>query len=277
MTHLIERFTEILKNGRYNSTTIVAYRKAVFIFFNKYSDYPLHKFTEELVSEYILNLAKTDSPKKATQAGKAIILFFDKIYHRKLNVKATGKFKEEQSIEIFTKAEVKKLLDSSGSLKHTLLLTIIYNNGLKVTEAINLKVEDIDIVRHSITINSDNPEKSRTLRLSPKLNPMIQAYLEKYKPTEAFFPGSGGKGIYSARNIQLVFQKALVKSGIEKKANLTTLRHSFAVHSLETGLSVNLLQKIMGHSNVQTTSVYQQYTNPDIRNIRTPLEDMLEL
>lgn len=276
MTHLIERFTEILRNGRYNSTTIAAYRNAVFIFFNKYSNYPLHRYNEELVSKYILDLAKKDSPKKAAQAGKAIILFFDKIYNKKLNIKATGKYKEEHNLVIFTKEEVKRLINSLTNIKHKLILSIVYNNGLKVTEVVNLKVEDVDLENERITIASNNPEKERVLRLSHKIKPLFDQYFEKHKPTDSLFPGSGGKGQYSPRNIQLIFHKALSNSGIEKKGNLTTLRHSFAVHSLEAGTSVNLLQKILGHSNVQTTSVYNNYVDVKIEDIRSPFEDIIE-
>lgn len=94
MTHLIERFTEILKKGKYNSATITAYRNSIFVFWNNFRDYPQSKLTDEVISEYILNLGAKNSPQVALQSGKAIILFFDKIYNRKLNIKATGKFKK---------------------------------------------------------------------------------------------------------------------------------------------------------------------------------------
>jgi integrase/recombinase XerD len=276
VTHLIERFTEILKKGKYNSATIAAYRNAIFVFYNNFRDYPQNKFTDELISEYILGLSQKSNPQIVAQTGKAIILFFDKIYNRKLNIKATGKLKEEQNIEILTKEELKVLLSSIKNLKHRLLLSIVYNNGLKVNEAINLKVKDINTSNHTINIDSDQPKKARLLRLSPVLNPIIEEYITKYKPTEAFFPGSGGIGFYSARNIQLVFQKSLKGAGINKPAKLTTLRHSFAVHSLENGVAINVLQKILGHSNIQTTSYYMQFVNVKLSNVKSPFEDIIE-
>jgi integrase/recombinase XerD len=276
VTHLIERFTEILKKGKYNSATIAAYRNAIFVFYNNFRDYPQNKFTDELISEYILGLSQKSNPQLAAQSGKAIILFFDKIYNRKLNIKATGKLKEEQNIEILSKEELKTLFSSIKNLKHRLLLSIIYNNGLKVTEAINLRIEDIDTENHTIKVDSDQPKKARLLRLSPFLNPAIEEYLSKYKPSEAFFPGSGGVGFYSARNIQLVFQKSLKGANIDKPAKLTTLRHSFAVHSLENGVAINVLQKILGHSNIQTTSFYMQFVNVKLANVKSPFEDIIE-
>lgn len=275
MTHLIERFTELLKKGKYNSATIAAYRNAIFVFYNNFRDYPQNRFTEELISEYILGLSKRTSPQVAAQTGKAIILFFDKIYNRKLNIKATGKLKDEQSVEILSRDELQTLFSGIKNLKHKLLLIIIYNNGLKVNEAINLKVEDIDTENHTIRVDSDQPKKSRLLRLSPELNPLIEEYRSKYKPADVFFPGSGGVGHYSARNIQLVFQKALKESKIAKTAKLTTLRHSFAVHSLENGIAITHLQKILGHSNIQTTSFYAPFAKTELNKIRSPYEDLI--
>ncbi len=271
MTHLIERFTEILKKGKYNSATVAAYRNAIFVFYNTFRDYPQSKFTDELISEYILGLSSKSSAQTATQSGKAIILFFDKIYNRKLNVKATGKFKEEQNIEILSKEELVRLFSGMKNIKHKALLSLIYSVGLKVNETVNLRVEDIDLEKHTLRIGTE--KKNRTLRLSPSLNAVLQQYMQKHKPQNLLFPGSGGEGQSSARNIQLVFQKAMAEAQLGKNAKLTTLRHSFAVHSLENGVAVGVLQKIMGHSNIQTTSFYVQFVQIDLKNVRSPLED----
>ncbi len=275
MTHLIERFTELLKKGKYNSATIAAYRNAIFMFYNNFRDYPQNRFTEELISEYILDLSKKSSPQAAAQTGKAIILFFDKVYNRKLNIKATGKIKDDQSVEILSRDELHLLFSGIKNPKHRLLLILIYNNGLKVNEAINLKTDDIDTENHTIRIDSEHPKKTRLLRLSPALTPLIDEYRSKYRPSGVFFPGSGGVGHYSARNIQLVFQKALKESKITKPAKLTTLRHSFAVHSLENGTAINHLQKILGHSNIQTTSFYAPFAKTELQRIRSPYEDLI--
>jgi site-specific recombinase XerD len=150
----------------------------------------------------------------------------------------------------------------------------VYNNGLKVNEIINLEVEDVDTEANIIIIKSDNNKRKRMLRLSPNLNWHIEKYKLKHNPKKIFFPGSGGEGYYSARNIQLFFQKALFEAGINKHATLNTLRHSFAVHSLEMGMDVHILQKILGHSNIQTTTVYNQFAKVKIENLRSPLENI---
>jgi integrase/recombinase XerD len=275
VTHLIERFTEHLKKGKYNSATIAAYRNAIFVFYNHFRDYPQSKITDELISNYLLGLSNNKNSKHdAIQSGKAIKLFYEVIFSKKLNLKSTGKMKEEQVIDLLSQNELIQLFNSVKNIKHKLLLMLVYNNGLKVNEIINLSVEDVDADAFTITIKNDNPKRTRVLRLSPNLIWHIDKYKQKYNPKSVFFAGSGGVGVYSARNIQLFFQKAMNDAGLNKHATLNTLRHSFAVHSLEMGMDVHILQKILGHSNIQTTTVYNQFARIRTETIRTPLENI---
>lgn len=275
MTHLIERFTEILKKGKYNTATISAYRNAIFVFYNHFRDYPQSQITDELISTYLLSLQNSKhSIQDAIQAGKAIKLFYEVIFNKTINVKSTGKIKSDQKIDVFTHDEVKLLLSTIKNPKHKLLLILVYNSGLKINEVINLEVSDLDTVNHTILLKHKNPKKNRLLRLSPNIISFVTKYLDKYKPSSILFPGAGGEGYYSARNIQLFFQKVINDSGIDKQATLNTLRHSFAVHSLENGLDIHILKDILGHSNIQTTTAYTQLIKIKLENIRNPIEDI---
>ncbi len=275
MTHLIERFTEHLKKGKYNSVTISYYRNAIFVFYNHFWDYSQSKITDELISDYLISIANTKTSKQdANQTGKAIKLFYEVIFSKVLNIKATGKIKDEQTIDILTKEELVQLFNSIKNIKHKLLIMLVYNVGLKINEVINLECNDIDIANNTIIIRHKNSKKTRSLRLAPNLGVFIEKYLLKFNPTKELFPGSGGEGFYSARNIQLFFQKAVIESGINKPATLNTLRHSFAVHSLQLGIDVHILQQILGHNNVQTTSAYLQFVKTDFSQLRSPLENL---
>jgi integrase/recombinase XerD len=273
VTHLIERFTEILKKGKYNAATIAAYRKDIFVFYNHFREYPQSKITEEVIATYLTGLADNKLSKTdVIQVGRALKLFYQVIFNKTLNIKSNGNPKEETQIESFSQEEITQLFANIKNIKHKLLLLLVYNSGLKTNEIIHLEVTDVDTVNQCLHIR--NKKKSRILRLSPNVNDLIRSYLLKYNPTKIFFPGSGGDGYYSARNIQLFFQKILVESGIKKQATLNTLRHSFAIHSLEQGLDLHILKKIMGHNNIQTTSLYLPYANVELKNIRTPLESL---
>lgn len=275
MTHLIERFTEHLKKGKYNLATITAYRNAIFVFYNNYRDYPQSKFTDEFIGEYLVDLSTKQTRSEVLQAGKALKLFFRVIFQKELNLTALGNVKEEAHIDFLSKEEIKSLFAAVKNQKHRLLLQMVYANGLKINEIINLELSDVDFENSTIQLNSANQKKVRKLSLTRTLHPALKQYIDKYKPTNVLFTGSGGTKKYSARNIQLFFQKALLEANLNKNATLNSLRHSYAIHLLEKGLDLHILREIMGHSNLQTTSVYTQFVDVNLENIKSPIEDVL--
>ncbi|MCR9065291.1 MAG: site-specific integrase [Cytophagales bacterium] len=274
MTHLIERFTEHLKSGKYNQQTIVAYRNAIFVFYNLVRDMPQSKITDEFIGAYLKDLTEKKDKSEAMQAGKALKLFYEVIFNRKLGIKSTGDSKEEKLPEILSKEEIKKLLYTVTNVKHKALLLLIYNSGLSISEAINLRVEDLDIENRMISIWDKERVECRRLSLAPNIIDFIKRYFVKEKPTDVLFPGEKGTP-YSSRNVQLFFQSALKKAGLEEKnATVHTLRHSYAVHALEAGMDIHILQHILGHKFLQTTSVYNQLAVIDLTKLRNPIADI---
>ncbi len=276
MTHLIERFTEVLRKGKYNSQTIAAYRNAIFVFYNHFRDLPQSKITDELISEYLKDLAEkkggtTDAA--AIQSGKAIKLFYETIFNRKLGIKASGESKTDSLPEILTENEVTKIIKVLDNPKHKALLSIIYAAGLKLSDVLKMKVEEVNFDTNEILVSPSKEEKGRKLKLPRNLVPIIKSYLEKHQPQELLFGGDNGKS-YSPRSVQLVFQQALAKAKVNKDASVHTLRHSYAVHCLERGMDIHLLQDILGHRYLQTTSIYNQIAQVEIVNIRSPFEDL---
>jgi len=275
VTHLIERFTEILKKGKYNSQTIAAYRNAIFVFYNHFRDLPQSKINEELISAYLFELGdkKGGSTDATLQAGKAIKLFYEVMFNRKFVIRANRESKSDKLPEILTELEIAKIISVLDNLKHKALMSIIYAAGLKLRNVLNMKITDIDFDKGEIIVMPTKSEKGRTLMLPKKLVPILKAYLKKYNPQHLLFDGENGK-TYSPRSVQVVFQQAMVKGKIEKDASVHTLRHSYAVHCVERGMDIHLLQTILGHKYLQTTSIYNQIAQVELINIRSPFEDL---
>lgn len=273
MTHLIERFSEYLKSGKYNSMTVSAYRNAIFVFYSVVRDMPQSKITDEFIGNYLLELAEKKDKAEAIQAGKALKLFYEVIFSRKLNIKSTGEAKEQKFPEILSKNEIKKIFYTVTNIKHKSLLLLIYNSGLRISEVINLLIRDIDLENRTISIWDKSRKKRRELSLAPNIVDFLKRYYVKENPVDVLFPGESGKP-YSSRNVQLFFQAALKKAEIEKSATVHTLRHSYAVHALEAGMDIHLLQHILGHRFLQTTSIYNEIADIQLNKLRSPIQDI---
>lgn len=160
-----------------------------------------------------------------------------------------------------TKEEVKLLLESTTYLKHKAILSTIYSGGLRVSEAINLRTSDIMSAEMKIRIRNGKHNKERYTLLTQKNLELIRVYWKKlgyknYSPEDYLFISRQTRKPLSSRCIQHAIDKALLKAGITKKAWPHTLRHSFANHLMNDGVDLITIQALMGHSNMETTSIY---------------------
>ena len=135
---------------------------------------------------------------------------------------------------MLSEPEVVRIFAQVENLKHKCLLMLIYSAGLRIGEALNLKVADIDSAHGQVSIRGAKGNKDRMSLLSASLLPLLREYYQQYQPKKYLFEGMGG-GKYSARSAQAVLKRAVQKAKIQKKVTLHTLRHSFATHLLENG------------------------------------------
>ena len=191
MTHLIERFTKHMKSGKYNSMTVTAYRNAIFVFYNVVRDMPQSKITDEFIGNYLLELSDKKDKAEVVQAGKALKLFYDVIFGRKLGIKSTGEAKVQKLPEVLSKNEIKQIFYTVTNVKHKVLLLLIYNSGLRISESINLKVEDLNLKGKTINIWDKERKEKRVMAISPNIIDFIKRYFVKESPENYLFPGEG--------------------------------------------------------------------------------------
>ena len=150
-----------------------------------------------------------------------------------------------------------------------MLVSLAYGAGLRVSEAVNLKVRDLNLEELTIHIRQAKGKKDRLTLIPEKLvNDLKNLMAGKDGGEYAFASERGGK--LTDRTAQAVFEHALKKSGIKKGATFHSLRHSFATHLLENGTDVRYVQELLGHANIRTTQIYTHVTNPAIKNIKSP-------
>lgn len=174
---------------------------------------------------------------------------------------------------VLTQDEIKAVLEATQNLKHKALLTLIYSGGLRIGEALALKVNDIDSKRMLIFIQSAKGKKDRYTLLSEKFLPLLRAYFRTYRPKVYLFEGQKGKQ-YTNSSARQILKASLQKAGILKRITLHGLRHSFATHLLENGTDLRYIQELLGHNDPKTTMIYTHVTEKSLKKIRNPFDDL---
>lgn len=160
---------------------------------------------------------------------------------------------------------IKDRLSKINNLKHKAVLTLTYSVGLRVSEIVNLKIEDIDSKRMLIHIKNAKGRKDRIVPLSPNVLSLLREYFKHYRPNEYLFNGQTTSR-YSIGSCQKIYKKYIEQSG-----HIHTLRHSCATNLLENGTDLRIIQKILGHSSVKTTEIYTHVSNQILSKVNLPV------
>lgn len=160
---------------------------------------------------------------------------------------------------------IKEQLSKITNLKHKTILSLTYSVGLRVSEVINLKIEDIDSKRMIIHIKNAKGRKDRIVPLSQKVLELLREYFKEYRPKEYLFNGQNSPQYSSGSCNQIV------KKYLGEKYHIHQLRHSCFTNLLENGTDLRIIQKIAGHSNVKTTEIYTHVSNQLLSKVNLPI------
>lgn len=185
--------------------------------------------------------------------------------------------KKHRFPDILTKEEVKLLLSSCNNLRDETMLTTMYSAGLRLNEVSNLKVSDIDSTKMQLLIRNGKGGKDRFAILSIANLKLLRTYWKEYRPTDWLFTSSSRyKSQYhlSSKGLQNAFTAAKNRSGITKKISTHTLRHSFATHLLEDGVSIFHIKQLLGHADISTTCLYLHIVKISNLNVSSPFDSI---
>ena len=149
---------------------------------------------------------------------------------------------------------------------------VAYDAGLRLSEILNLRIEDIDSGRMVIRICQAKGKKDRYGRLSNGLLKLLREYWRADRPESFLFPGACRHKRYDASTPGQILKQLCRKAGITKCVSMHTLRHSFATHLLEAGTNLRVIQQLLGHSSIQTTCLYTHISIEELREAPSPME-----
>ena len=271
-----EEYLETLNLLRYSDNTIKIYLSMFQKFLNFYPDHNAENITQEMIRDYLIYLVteKKVSASYQNQAINAVKFYFEKILGQTPKDYYFQRPKRGKHLPVvLSKEEVKAIIDHTSNLKHKCIISVIYSGGLRRSELINLKINDIDSKRMLIRIEQAKGNKDRYTILSEKVLILLRSYFIKCSPKGYLFEGQTG-GKYSESSVANILKKSIKKANINKKATVHTLRHSFATHLLEAGTDIRYIQELLGHKSIKTTAIYAKVSDNRKSRIRNPLDDL---
>ena len=181
---------------------------------------------------------------------------------------------------VLSREEAARLIAAAPNLKHQAALSVAYGAGLRVSEVVSLKVTDIDSQRMTLRVEQGKGRKDRYAMLSPVLLERLRIWWRlghaqgKILPGGWLFPGLDPMDPLSARQLNRAVHLAADAAKIDKRVTPHTLRHSFATHLLEQKVDIRVIQVLLGHKKLETTSMYAQVATDLLRSVISPLETL---
>ena len=229
--------------------------------------YQLHLTRERKVSWGVFN-----------QAVAALRFFYGVTLEQDWDIRRIPYQKTGRKLPVvLSQGEVQALLQTPKNLKHRALLMTVYAAGLRVSEVVNLQLQDIDSGRRMLRIEQGKGRQDRYVMLSEKLLLVLRQYWRSSRPQPWLFPGQIPGRPLNRSSVQQVFYQARDAAGITKQVSVHCLRHSFATHLLESGVHIRKIQLLLGHKSLHSTEVYTHVANDFLQHTRSPLDLLPEL
>lgn len=177
---------------------------------------------------------------------------------------------------MLSKEEMALLLGGFTNIKHKAILSTAYATGLRLEELLMLEFSDIDGDRMQVRVKKGKGKKGRMSILSVKLLEQLREYYKVFKPVKYLFEGAKKGEPISRSSIQAIFKKGVKQAGITKPVHFHCIRHSFATHLLEAGTNLRMIQQLLGHSSLKTTTIYLHLSRFDPKQVPNPLDSLDE-
>jgi integrase/recombinase XerD len=279
VTQLRKRMLEELQRRNYSKSTIESYLHAVEDFARYFGKSP-DQLNQEHIRQYHLHLVNERKLAVNTVVGRlsALRFFFVKTLRRPYQREDLPSPRRPKKLPtVLSQDEVARLLGSAGNLFHYAILMTLYSTGLRRAELARLRVTDIDSERMVIHVHQGKGNRDRDLPLTPKLLETLRTYYRWKKPQTWLFPREGmahADQPISPKSVYFAVQEAAKRAGLQKPVSPHTLRHSWATHLLENGADLRTIQMLLGHADLEHTTVYLHMSQRHLQAVSNPVEAM---
>ena len=213
------------------------------------------------------------SPSSVNLSLSSLKFFYNEILQNRAFNGIKSPKSEKKLPTVLTKEEIKKLLNIIKNPKHRLLVEFLYSSGLRVSECVSLKIDDLDLDEKIGKVRHGQGNKERYIILSENLIEHLNDYLQKRKNKCQYIFSSKDAPI-TTRQAQNIVKDAARRAGIKKRVFCHALRSSFATHLLEAGVDIRVIQELLGHSNLATTQIYTKVSTQQLKKVKSPLDSL---
>ena len=274
MTPLRTRMIEDLKIRDYSQHTVAAYVSAVYRL-AKYHHKSPDKLGREEIRAFLVDLVeqKKVSWPYYKQVLAALRFLYRHVLQRGEVVEdIRGPRPEKRLPVVLSAGEVARFFKAIPSLKHRTILMLAYGAGLRIGEAVRVRLLDIDRERKVLRVQQGKGKKDRYTVLSPAMEAMLDRYCWAARPEDLLFTTRFKDRPITDSTVQRVCIQAQKDAGIDKRISPHTLRHSFATHLLEAGTDLRVIQVLLGHASPKTTAIYTHVSTALIGKTISPLD-----
>lgn len=276
MCQFIDKLNEEITLRGYSDRTRQSYEYAVSQL-AKFTGEPLNQVTEGQLEDYFryLSLNKKLSASSVKLQLNGINFLFKHVLNRAFKIQFCCPKRKQKVPPLLSRTEVRAIIDACHHPKYKAMLAMCYGCGLRVSELIHVKVEDIDGKRQTVRV-AGKGDKQRFVIISPSLLMQLRRYWCQFRPRVWLFPSSRylehGEMPTCATSVRKVVKRLAKHVGIKKQCSMHSLRHAYATHQLEAGMPLHQLQHQLGHSHISTTQTYLHWL-PELGDHGTDLLD----
>ena len=276
MTALRQRMIEDMRLRNFSPHTESAYVRAVAGFAKYFGQSP-EQLTGENARQYLLELVQNrkasvslyNITRCALQFLYGITLGRDERFDRLPCAR-----ERKRLPVVLSQDELQRFFAVIRNVKHRAMFMTAYGAGLRVSELVSLRSDDIDSARMLIRIRSGKGQKDRYAKLSVYLLSVLRDYYKRCKPGAVLFPGSDPNRPIGRITVNVIAKQIADKAGIAKPVSSHTFRHSYATHMLDAGADLRTIQVLLGHRNIKSTAIYMHVSQAKIDAAPSPLDLM---
>jgi integrase/recombinase XerD len=272
MGKLRDRMEEDLKLGGYSPATQRVYLLYAREFARYFMRSPADMGEQEIRAYLMHRIERQCSHETYRQVRAGLKFLYTVTLRRPIEVEQLPlRRKPPRLPHVISGTEVSALLDSVTNMEYRAVLMTMYGGGLRITEACQLQPGNIDSKRMLIHVLGKGDRERYTI-LPQRLLEFLRQYWRQRHPKDWVFPSDSKQGHIKPDSVRNVFHKALTAAHIHKPLSPHSLRHGFATHLLETGVDIKVIQELLGHKSLRTTTIYTHVTLEHLGRIHSPLD-----